>query len=315
MSSARRREPSLRKSTRRVMQDWTSWLPNMLQRSWKLCSAVGQALTSWGQHCDAATARLAACRGLLRLRRDDLRRLWMTARTHHYALQMLTDIEEVTDAYLQDITPEFEASLTDEDKTFETTVMISLEALGVLDQLKEATEKFKVQIQHELLEVIDSVSRRIIEEGDDVEIDPESDEEGEIQDTAGVTETGRPLARLVTILAEELLQLWRAALQKHRLPDSCLHTELHYWSAVQQVSVTLAAARAPGAAPYSDQLRVADYFGKKRPQRRRTDLFKLTEAVNVPYAHSLRTTCEREKASGCLSLRAQPSMTPYGRIT
>lgn len=52
----------------------------------------------------------------------------------------LTKSEEVTDAYLQDITPEFEASLSEEDKTFETTVMISLEALGVLEQLKEATE-------------------------------------------------------------------------------------------------------------------------------------------------------------------------------
>ena len=52
----------------------------------------------------------------------------------------MTKNEEVTDAYLQDITPEFEASLTEEDKTFETTVMISLEALGVLEQLKEATE-------------------------------------------------------------------------------------------------------------------------------------------------------------------------------
>lgn len=46
----------------------------------------------------------------------------------------------MTDAYLQDITPEFEASLTEEDKTFETTVMISLEALGVLESLKEASE-------------------------------------------------------------------------------------------------------------------------------------------------------------------------------
>lgn len=64
-------------------------------------------------------------------------------------------------------------------------------------------QKFKVQIQHELLEVIDSVSRRIIEEGDDIEIDPESDEESEIQETAGVTESARPLARLVAILADE----------------------------------------------------------------------------------------------------------------
>lgn len=48
----------------------------------------------------------------------------------------------MTDAYLQDVTIEYEASLTEEDRTFETTVMISLEALGVLDQLKEATEVF-----------------------------------------------------------------------------------------------------------------------------------------------------------------------------
>lgn len=52
----------------------------------------------------------------------------------------LTKSEEVTDSYLQDITPEYEASLTEDDKTFETTVMISLEALGVLEQLREATE-------------------------------------------------------------------------------------------------------------------------------------------------------------------------------
>lgn len=54
----------------------------------------------------------------------------------------MTKSEEVTDAYLQEVTPEFEASLSEEDKTFETTVMISLEALGVLEQLKEATEVF-----------------------------------------------------------------------------------------------------------------------------------------------------------------------------
>ncbi|XP_053602815.1 exocyst complex component 4 [Plodia interpunctella] len=359
-------------------------------------SSVGAALTVWGQHCDAAVARLAACRGLLRLRRDDLRRLWADARTHHYALQMLTDIEhvvvseretrelissgrvlaaahtlrealdtadttlshvdalnttrqhlqgkkcelvevivrrlseavyrddraplsrrlsarrrtalllaeltkseEVTDAYLQDITPEYEASLSEEDKTFESTVMISLEALGILDQLKEATEKFKVQIQTELLEVIESVSRRIIDEGD-VEADVECEEDEEIQDGDCVTETGRPLARLVTSLGEEfracaarnrrLLQLWRAALQRYRISDSCLHTEQHYWSAVQQVfqlllteyleieSVTLAAQRSSGAVaePVTAELRIADYFAKKRPQRRRTKLFKLT---------------------------------------
>lgn len=44
---------------------------------------------------------------------------------------------------MQEVTPEFEASLSEEDKTFETTVMISLEALGVLEQLKEATEVIK----------------------------------------------------------------------------------------------------------------------------------------------------------------------------
>ncbi|CAD0198523.1 unnamed protein product [Chrysodeixis includens] len=358
-------------------------------------SSVVSALSVWGQHCDAVVARLGACRGLLRLRRDDLRRLWADARTHHYALQMLTDIErvvvserstreslsagrvlsaahtlsaaldtanttlshvtalnatrqhlqlkkrelvdvivrrlseavyrderapltrrvsarrrtalllaeltkseEVTDAYLQEVTPEFEASLSEEDKTFETTVMISLEALGVLEQLKEATEKFRVQIQHELLEVIDSVSRRIIEEGE-VEADAECEEDGEIPDSEGVTETGRPLARLVTSLGEEfracatrnkrLLQLWRASLQKYRLPDSCLHTEQHYWSAVQQVlqlllteyleieSVNLAAQRSAGSAVAdSAELRLADYFAKKRPQRRRAKLFKLS---------------------------------------
>ncbi|KAL4704984.1 hypothetical protein ACJJTC_005470 [Scirpophaga incertulas] len=305
-------------------------------------SNVTTALTVWGQHCDATVARLAACRGLLQLRREDLRRLWADARTHHYALQMLTDIErvvvseretreliaagrvlgaahtlraaldtaantlshvdalnatrqhleakkkelvevivrrmseavyrgersplarresarrrtalllaeltkseEVTDAYLQDITPEFESSLSEDDKTFETTIMISLEALGVLDQLKEATEKFKVQIQNELLDVINSVSRRIIDEGD-VDPDVDSDEDGEdIQELEGVPEGGRSLARLVASLVEEfgacatrnkrLLQLWRAALQRHKLPDSSLHTEQHYWSAVQQV--------------------------------------------------------------------------------
>ncbi|KAI8428799.1 hypothetical protein MSG28_007471 [Choristoneura fumiferana] len=64
-------------------------------------------------------------------------------------LAELTKSEEVTDAYLQDITPEFEASLSEEDKTFETTVMISLEALGVLDQLKEATEELKQAYERE----------------------------------------------------------------------------------------------------------------------------------------------------------------------
>ncbi|CAH2233107.1 jg13972 [Pararge aegeria aegeria] len=312
-------------------------------------SAVSTALGAWGQHCAAAEARLGACRALLRVRRDDLRRLWADARTHHHALRMLTDIErvvvserearelaaagrvlaaahalqaalltartelphvhalsattahleakkkelvdiivrriseavyrderaplsrrvsarrrtalllaeltkseEVTDAYLQDITPEFEASLTEEDKTFETTVMISLEALGVLEQLKEATEKFKVQIQNELLEVIDSVSRRIIEDVE-IEVDIEGEEDGEMFEAEGVTEMGRPLARLVSCLAEEfkacgtrnkrLLQLWRAALQKHRISEQCLHTEQNYWSAVQQVELKQAYER------------------------------------------------------------------------
>ncbi|KAJ0180154.1 hypothetical protein K1T71_004745 [Dendrolimus kikuchii] len=366
-------------------------------------SAVGAALSVWGQHCEVGVARLAACRGLLRLRRDDLKRLWMDARTHYYALQMLTDIErvvvseretrealgagrvlaaahtlnealaiadttlshvdalnttrqhleakkrelvevivrriseavyrsdqapltrrvsarrrtalllaeltkseEVTDAYLQDITPEFEASLSEDDKTFETTVMISLEALGVLEQLKEATEKFKVRIQNELLEVIDSVSRRIIEEGEVEEGDGEEEGEGEVPVGGVGGETGRPLARLVATLGEEfrqcanrnrrLLQLWRGALQKHKLSDSCLHTEQHYWSAVQQVlqlllteyleieSVNLAARRSSngvagdGAAA---ALRLVDYFAKKRPQRARGKLFKFTGAPVV----------------------------------
>lgn len=60
-----------------------------------------------------------------------------------------------------------------------------------------------MQIQNELLEVIDSVSRRIIDEGD-VEIDQECDEDGETQEAEGVTEAGRPLARLVASLGEEL---------------------------------------------------------------------------------------------------------------
>lgn len=52
----------------------------------------------------------------------------------------------MTDAYLQDITPEYEASLSEDDKTFESTVMISLEALGVLEQLKEATEVYTIYV-------------------------------------------------------------------------------------------------------------------------------------------------------------------------
>ncbi|CAH0728045.1 unnamed protein product, partial [Brenthis ino] len=372
-------------------------------------SAVGSALSAWGQHCSAAEARLGACRALLRVRRDDLRRLWADARTHHHALRMLTDIErvvvsereareltssgrvlgaahalqaalltaqtelphvhalsattahllvkkkelvdiivrriseavykderaplsrrvsarrrtalllaeltkseEVTDAYLQDITPEFEASLTEEDKTFETTVMISLEALGVLEQLKEATEKFKVQIQNELLEVIDSVSSRII---DDVDIEEDGEEDAEVPETDPecAVESGRPLARLVNCLAEEfkacgmrnkrLLQLWRAALQRHRLPEQGLHTEQHYWSAVQQVmqlllteyleieSVSLSARRAP---PPPD-LRLADYFAKRRPARRRDKLFKLTASAPVPAAGAAEGAGRRQR--------------------
>ncbi|CAG9560146.1 unnamed protein product [Danaus chrysippus] len=382
-------------------------------------SLVSTALSSWGQHCSAAEARLAACRALLRVRRDDLRRLWADARTHHHALRMLTDIErvvvcereareltaagrvvgaahalraalmtartelpavtalstttdhleakkqelvdvivsrlsdavyrderaplnrrlsarrrtalllaeltkseEVTDSFLQDITPEYEASLADEDRTFENNVMICMEALGVLEQLKEATEKFKVQIQNELLEVIDSVSRRIIEEGD-VE---EGEEDGEIQEAGGESETGRPLTRLIHCLTEEfeaggtrnrrsrlaargtdgkeegagrkireaggeseskwglLLQLWRAALTKHKISDQTLHTEQHYWSAVQQVmqlllteyleieSVALSSQRPPEPVA---ELKLSDYFSKKKPQRRRDKLFKL----------------------------------------
>lgn len=50
--------------------------------------------------------------------------------------------------------------------------------------------------------MIDSVSRRIIEEGE-VEADAECEEDGEIPDSEGVTESGRPLARLVTSLGEE----------------------------------------------------------------------------------------------------------------
>ncbi|CAK1603792.1 unnamed protein product [Parnassius mnemosyne] len=218
-------------------------------------------------------------------------------------LAELTKSDEVTDSYLQDITPEFEASLSEEDKTFETTVMISLEALGVLEQLQEATEKFKVQIQTELLEVIDSISRRIIEEGD-VEAEPECEEDGDMPENEGVTETGRALARFVTCLGEEfracgarnkrLLQLWRAALQKYRLPDTTLHTEQHYWSAVQQVlqlllteyleieSVTLAAQRSNNVASEpATELRLADYFAKKRPPRRRSKLFRLAAVTTL----------------------------------
>ncbi|XP_045446292.1 exocyst complex component 4 [Melitaea cinxia] len=367
-------------------------------------SAVCAALGAWGQHCSAAEARLGACRALLRVRRDDLRRLWADARTHHHALRMLTDIErvvvsersarelaaagrvlgvahalrgalltartelprvhalsattaqlqakkielvdiivkristavykgeraplgrvlsarrrtalllaeltkseELTDAYLQDITPEYEASLAEDDKTFETTVMISLEALGVLEQLKEATEKFKVQIQNELLEVIDAVSRRII---DDVDLEPEADDTEDTPDgpdggegVEGVEGEGRALARLVACLADEfkacgarnkrLLQLWRAALQRHSLSERTLHSEHHYWSAVQQVmqlllteyleieSVNLAAQRSSANTADSNapELRLSDYFSKKRPQRRRDKLFKLTVAT------------------------------------
>lgn len=64
-------------------------------------------------------------------------------------------------------------------------------------------QKFKCQIQNELLEVIDSVSRRIIEEGD-VEPEAESDEEEVIPEGESVSETGRPLAKLIIILGEEL---------------------------------------------------------------------------------------------------------------
>ncbi|KAL0852527.1 hypothetical protein ABMA27_017007 [Loxostege sticticalis] len=381
-------------------------------------SSVSSALTVWGQHCDAAVARLGACRGLLQLRRDDLKRLWADSRTHHYALQMLTDIErvvvseretreliaagrvlaaahtlraaldtadttlshvdalnatrqhleakkqelvevivrriseavyrgdrgplslrmsarrrtalllseltkteEVTDAYLQDITPEYEVSLSEEDKTFETTVMISLEALGVLEQLKEATEKFKVQIQNELLEVIGSVSERIIEFGPalaDAEAD-QCEQDAVIPEVNSATETGRPLASLVQTLAHEfratmhrnrrLLQLWRAALQRHKIPDSCLHTEQHYWSAVQQVlqlllteyldieSVHLALERPGAAAEPGADLRLADYFSRRRPARRRGKLFKLNAGA-LPGARRQRypLVCRPEPA-------------------
>jgi hypothetical protein len=63
-------------------------------------------------------------------------------------------------------------------------------------------QKFKVQIQDELLQVIDCESRRIIDEGD-VEPDVECEEDGEVQDVDGMTEMGRPLARLVASLGEE----------------------------------------------------------------------------------------------------------------
>lgn len=45
---------------------------------------------------------------------------------------------------------------------------------------------------------------------------------------------------------------------------------------LQIESVTLAAARAVGAPDTATELRIADYFAKKRPQRRRDKLFKLT---------------------------------------
>ncbi|XP_045493280.1 exocyst complex component 4 [Colias croceus] len=371
-------------------------------------STVGAALSAWGQHCSAAEARLSACRALLRVRRDDLRRLWADARTHHHALRMLTDIErvvvserearelaarkrvvgaahalhaalatarehlphvsalsattkhlevkkielvdiivrnlndavykddrtplnrrvsarrrtalllaeltkseELTDAYLQDITPEYEASLTEDDMTFETTVLISMEALGVLGQLKEATEKFKVQIQNELLEVIDVVSRRIIDDDlDDRDDDNDGEGEGEAEwgellegEGEELAEGGGRLACLVGSLREEfkacgmrhkrLIQVWRAALQKHKIPDSCLHTEQHYWSAVQQVmqlllteylqieSVSLSEARRGVSRAAPPDLKLSDYFSKKKPQRRREKLFKLTAATPV----------------------------------
>ncbi|XP_068630431.1 exocyst complex component 4 [Battus philenor] len=249
-----------------------------------------------------------------RSERSPLPRRPSARRTAALLLAELTKSEEVTDAYLQDITPEYEASLSEEDKTFESTVMISLEALGVLEQLREATEKFKVQIQTELLEVIESVSHRIIEEGDaeagpEPDGEPEADDvddDGEMPGADGAADSGRALVRLVACLADEfracgarhkrLLQLWRAALQRHGLPDAALHTEHHYWSAVQQVlqlllteyleieSVTLAAQRAggPPADPQPD-LRLADYFAKKRPPRRRAKLFRLAaEAPSSP---------------------------------
>ncbi|XP_041976536.1 exocyst complex component 4 [Aricia agestis] len=369
----------------------------------QMFSAVSAALGSWGQHCAAAEARMAACRALLRLRREDLRRLWADARAHHHALRTLSDIEavvlgerearelasagrvlgaavalraarqtqrtllhvsalsaitdqleakrrsltalavkrisaavyssgpaplarrlsarrrtalllaeltkteEVTDAYLQDVTPEFEASLSEEDATFETHVMIALEALGALDSLEDATETFKVQIQTELLEVIDTVSRRIAADDGDNDVDPdgEGDDDDELVD--GV-EGGRTFGRLVACLAEEfqacglrhkrLLQLWRAALTRHGGSEKSLHAEHHYWSAVQQVmqlllteyleieSVTLAAARAARTPTHPRSL--AEYFAKKRPQRRKEKLFKLTVPVPVAETGSRR---------------------------
>lgn len=55
-------------------------------------ASAGAALGACGAHGAAAVARLAACRALLRLRREDLRRLWADARAHHHALQMLADM-------------------------------------------------------------------------------------------------------------------------------------------------------------------------------------------------------------------------------
>lgn len=57
-----------------------------------------------------------------------------------------------------------------------------------------------MQIQTELLEVIDSISRRIIDDDFD---DLEGEEDSDIVEWEGVSETGRPLARLVTCLGEE----------------------------------------------------------------------------------------------------------------
>lgn len=46
------------------------------------------------------------------------------------------------------------------------------------------------------------MSRRIIDDVD-IEVDVDGEEDGEMCEDEGVTETGRPLARLVNCLAEE----------------------------------------------------------------------------------------------------------------
>ncbi|GBP61687.1 Exocyst complex component 4 [Eumeta japonica] len=407
-----------------------------LLRVSELHAAAAGALGEWRARDAGGGARLSACRRLLRLRRDDLRRLWADARTHHHALHLLTLIERAVsaeraageyasrglllgaahelraaldatagdlarvdalthtrqdlqmkkltlaeqilnslsravygggadmrcesdgcslpppasarqraaallahvdkehgpaDSGFDEITPEWEAASVDEDRSFESTAALLLEALGILSELPRTAEKFKVDIQNQLLDMIGTVVQRVRDAPDtdaDIEIDAEPESEIEVdigEPEPAEMEGGEALARLMRTLDAEfaavaarharLLPLWRATFERHSV-SMAPYTLNDYWSAVQQVVDTTGFARASdrnsencSTHQSNSPLPLNAYFAKKRPlTQRQMRLFRLGSGPASGATDTTETTSMKpENARVPLVCRPDPA--------